>query len=118
MEPSLRKVLIDSHVAVVAIAVLFFYSFFSVARAVFALWTPALEVVFFLATAIAIRGIPYTSRTLDPLTRLYLLTTFSNILFALAYLAAAWLLSCWVYGTGPLRSLGNYRNKFSRKTDA
>jgi hypothetical protein len=118
VQASLRKVLIDSYVAAVAIAVLIFFSLDFVAKAVFALWEPALGAVLFLITAVTIRDIPYISRTLDPLTRHYLLTVLSNILLALANLSAAWLIFRWIYGTGPLRSLSTYRDKLSRKTDA
>jgi hypothetical protein len=33
-------------------------------------------------------------------------------------LACAWLLSLWIYGTGPMRILSNYRDKLKRKKDA
>ena len=121
MQASLRKVLIDSHVAAVAIAVLIFFSLdsvASVARAVFGLWGPFLEVVSFLATAVAIRGIPSSPVTRYYVTDYLLPATLPNLFLALVYLAAAWLLSRWVYGTGPLRSLSTYRDKLSRKTDA
>jgi hypothetical protein len=115
---SLRKVLIDSHVGAIAIAVLIFFFAESVTRAIFALKYPAFQLVFFLIEAVAIRGIPYIPRTLDPYNFLMLLCSLSYLLFAMIILAAAWLFSHWVYGTGPLRALGNYRGILSRKTHA
>jgi cation transporter-like permease len=115
---SLRKVLIDSHVAAVAIAVLIFFSAESVTRAVFVLKDPAFRLVYWLIEAVAIRDIPYIPRTLDPNTFLMLLCSISYFLFAMTQIAAAWLLSRWVYGTGPLRVLGNYRGILLRKIHA
>jgi hypothetical protein len=77
-----------------------------------------LEVVFYIATAVAIRGIPSAPVTRYYITDYLLPATLPNLLFALIALAGAWLLSSWVYGTGPLRTLSNYRNKLSRKTNA
>jgi uncharacterized membrane protein len=118
VQASLRKVLIDSHVAAVVVAFLIFYSLSFAIKAFSALWRPAFTAFMFLITAVAIRGIPYIHRTLDPLTRLNLLIALSNLLIALAMWAAAWLLSRWVYGTGLLRTLSSYRSKLSRKTHA
>jgi hypothetical protein len=52
---SLRHVLADSHVSVVAIAVLLIWSLDSFLDAV---WDPTLEAVSYLATTVAILGIP------------------------------------------------------------
>lgn len=119
MPASLRKVLIDSHVAAVTIAMLIF---FSAVEAVFALWEPVSQVVSYLITAVAylitavaIRDIPSFPVTRSYVTSSMLPITFTILLLALANLAAAWLLSRWVYGVGPLRSLGNLRNKLLRK---
>lgn len=115
MPSALRKVLIESHVAAIAVAVLIF---FSVAQIINAVWMPALYAVYFLLTAIAIRIIPYLPNSPDVITRQTWLNSFINLFSALASLAAAWALSRQVYGTGPLRMLGSYREKLSRKTDA
>jgi cation transporter-like permease len=115
VQPSLRKTLVDSHVAAVAIAILIFAF---VSQAAFALWGPADRVLLFLIVAGSIRDNPGLAPAPDYLTRQMLLTILTNLLSALMNLAAAWLLSRWVYGTGPLRSLGNYRGKLSRKTNA
>ena len=118
MESSLRKSLIDSHVAAAAIAILFFCSFYSVSKALLALFYPASQAVLFLITAVAIRDMSYIRHSFDPLTRMKLLTALFNIFSALADMAAAWLLSHWIYGTGPLRTLGNYRGKLTRNANA
>jgi small-conductance mechanosensitive channel len=115
VQTSLRKILIDSQVAAVAIAVLIFYS---ALEAVFALWEPVNQIVSYLITAVAIRDIPSFTATRSYATSSMLPITFVILLLALANLAAAWLLSRWVYGVGPLRSLGNLRNKLLRKKHA
>jgi hypothetical protein len=115
VQPSLRKVLIDSHVAAAVIAVMFF---FSVGEVVFALKEPASQVISYLITAVAIRDIPSIPITRYYVTSSMLPITLAYLLLATANLAAAWLLSRRVYGTGPLRTLGNYRSKLMRKKHA
>ena len=105
---SLRKILADSHVAAIAIAVLLFWSLDSAFRA---LLFPLFRAVTFLFTAVAILDIPYFSRTLTFIDSVTLLVTFSNLFSSLVCLTAAGLLSRWVYGLGPLRSLTIYRTK-------
>ena len=121
MQASLRKVLIDSHVAAIMIAVLLFSSFIA---AGLALWGPANGVLYFLATEAAGKP-PFAHPNLDDATR-YLLSeelqnlpvTLSILVEALAAVLAAYLLSRWAYGVGPLRALGSYRDKLPRKTHA
>ncbi len=105
VRPSLRKVLADSHVSAVAVAVLLFWSLDS---AFWALWGPLYRAASFLFTAVAILDIPYFSRTLTFADRSMLFVTFLYLFYSFAYLAAAGLLSRWVYGTGPFRSLSKY----------
>lgn len=96
---SLSQVLAESHVSAVAIAVLLLWM---LDWAVRGLWTVIVPVSFYVATAIAIRGIPYEPiKVIWTLTVLYLLSSFLSF-------AAAWLLSHWVYGMGPLLSLSGY----------
>lgn len=115
MQASLRKTLIESHVAAVALAVL---SFICVEEAFFAVSYPANLVVSFLIDAATNRTLPGISRTLDLMTRQNLLTSITHLIFALANTGAIWLFSRWVYGASPLRVLGNYREKLARKTNA
>jgi len=104
---SLRRVLADSHVAAVAVAILLIWSldyFFQ------ALWWPLFRVASYLLTAIAILDVPYFS-----LNRPQLLVDLLNLSSAFINFTAAWLLSRWVYGQGPFRSLSNCRIRFFRR---
>jgi hypothetical protein len=67
------------------------------------------RVATFLATAVAIRGVPYFPSTLTGADRVMLVKTLFYFFGALECIAAAWLLSHWVYGVGLLRSLSKYR---------
>lgn len=113
VKPSLREILADSHISLVAIAVLLFRSLDS---AFWALWGPLSRAVSFLFTAVAILDIPYFSHTLTLTDRLTLFITFSYLFNSFVYLAAAGLLSRWVYGVGPLRSLSKYRTSLARRS--
>jgi hypothetical protein len=115
MKPSLRQVLADSHVSAVAIAILLIWSFDSVLDA---FWNPFVNVFSFLATAVAILGLPYIPPQLTLSQRLMLITFCSFLFNAFSCFAAAWLLSSWVYGMGPLRSLKSYRERFARRRHA
>lgn len=68
----------------------------------------------FLFTAGAILDIPYLSFTLSE--RAILVTTFFYLLGALINFFAAWLVSRWVYGVGPLRSLSTYRSRLTGRS--
>lgn len=110
-----RETLAESHVAAIAIAVLLVWSLDGVFRAV---WAPVFRAVSFLFTAIAIFDIPYFSPTLTVADRFTLMTTFSNLFSAIISFFAAWLLSRWVCGVGPLRCLMSYRSKLTRRQHA
>ena len=106
---SLSQVLAESHIAAVAIAVLLLWTLDEGVRGLWTLVVPAAD---FVVTAIAIRGIPYVRiPVIWTFTVLYLLGSFMS-------LAAAWLLSRWVYGVGPLASLTEYRRGSHRRTHA
>jgi hypothetical protein len=115
MKLSLRQVLADSHVCAVAIAVLLIWSFNS---AVEALWEPFFGLVSYLITAIAILGLPYIPTQFTFSQRGMLIKSCFLLFNAFICLASAWLLSHWVYGEGPLRSLCNYRERFARGSHA
>ena len=112
MKPTLREILAHSHIAAVAIAVLLIWSLDWGFRA---LWNPLLRVAGFLFNLIAIFGIPYSSPGVNIADRLILINTFSYLFAALTSLAAARLLSHWVYGVGPLHSLSAYRTRITRR---
>ena len=115
MKPSLRQILADYHVSAVAIAVLLYWSLYWGFSALWSLLAPAAN---FLVTAVAIVGIPYGSFTFTGADRLVLTLTLIFLSNALVCLAAAWVLSRWVYRTGPLRSLSEYRTKLTRRNHA
>jgi hypothetical protein len=102
---SLRDALAESHVSAVAIALLLLFSFGSLCRV---LALPFFRIAEFLSTAIAILGVPYLSTTLTTYDRLMLIREISPLFIAVFSFVAAWLLSRWVYRSGPLRSLGRY----------
>ncbi len=106
MLASLRKVLIDSNVAAIAILVLVCWS---LAAALWAVWGPVGKLFLFLTTAVAIRDIPYISPQVTTFDRLMYLDSASFLLTALTNVIAAWLLSRWVYGRGPLNCLRIFR---------
>jgi hypothetical protein len=118
MQSSLRKALIDSHVAAIAIAVMFVAVFSYTASALSALWKPALQVLDFLMTAVAIRGVPSMTLTSRYMTDYMFPVALAYLLLASTNLCGAWLLSRWVYGAGPLCALGQYKGKLSRNTHA
>lgn len=67
----------------------------------------------FLFTAIAILDIPFFSPVFTVLNRMMLIIMFAYLYGAAVSLAAAWLLSRWVYRMGPLSSLAAYRSRIS-----
>jgi hypothetical protein len=112
MKPSLRGVLADSNISAIAIAVLLLWSLEDVFRA---LWDPLVHAAEFLFTAMAILGIPYYSPRLTVADRVMLITTSSYLFSALISFAPAWLLSRWVYGVGPFRSLSKCCSGLTRR---
>lgn len=109
---SLRELLIESHVAAVAIAVLLFGAFVC--------WFEGLSVPFerfatYSFTAIAILDIPYSSPSVTIRDRFMLDTTGLLFLGMLANLGAAWLLARWVYGVGPISALTKHRTDLTRR---
>jgi hypothetical protein len=113
MKLSLRQVLAESHISAVAIAILLIWSFNS---AVEALWEPFFSAVSYLITAIAILGLPYIPPQFTFSQRGMLVKSCFLLLNALTCFASAWLLSRWVYGSGPLGSLWkNYHERFCQE---
>jgi hypothetical protein len=116
MPASLRKTLIDSHVAAVTVVALPVSAFGMLVRAIS---DPVSQIISYLLVAVATNNITYVHRTWDFATHyLSYQATLFMIPIAFSSLAAAWLFSFWVFGMGPLRSLGSYRNKLSRKSHA
>lgn len=115
MKRSLRAILGESYIAALAIAVLLFWSLELV---FWVLWGPLYRAAEFVFTAVAILGIPYSSPGLTIQDWRMVLITVSNLYGALAFFAAAWILSRWVYGMGPLRALMQCRARLARRNDA
>ena len=115
MKSSLRRVLADSYVAAIAVSVLLLSSIDATFRAV---WPIISRAVTYLFTAIAIFDIPYFSSTITIADRLTLISTFAFLYGAAASLLAAWLLSRWVSGLGPLRFLIEHRNRLVGRNHA
>ena len=111
MKTDLRETLAESHVSAIAIAVLLMWSIDSGFRG---LWEPISRVAGFLFTAIAIVDIPYFSYSFSTLDRMNLTSTFVYVFHSLITLAAAWLLSRWVHGMNPFRTLNAYRSRLPR----
>jgi hypothetical protein len=121
VQASLRRVLIDSHVAAVAIAILIILS---LNAAIMALWGFANDVLYYLAAEAAGKP-PFAHLNLAHATPYILSNMLTNLpvrlsilVSALVCILAAWMLSRWTYGVGPLRTLGSYRDKLSRKIHA
>jgi len=115
MRPSLRQVLADSHVAVVAIALLLLWSLDAAFQA---LWPPVSHAMNFVFTAIAILDIPYFSRTFTVADWSMLVMTLAYLYSSIVSFSAAWLLSKWIYGTGPFSTLMAYRSRLIRTKHA
>jgi hypothetical protein len=102
-------------VASVAIALLLLWS---LDAAFHGLWDPVSSLGGFFLTAIAIRDIPYFSSSLNTVDRLRLIISGYFLYGAIASFSAAWLLSRWVYGMNPVRSLAECRSALNGKKRA
>lgn len=118
MFASLRKLLINSHVAAIMIAILIFRSMSFAYSALISLWEPTYRTVLFLITAVAIRGLPHVFEPYDRTSLLMFMAAAPDVLGAFVCAFAAWIVSHWVYGVGPFSSLTTHRNEFSRRSHA
>ena len=109
LNPPLRKVLADSKIADVTIALLLFGAMESGLRAI---WFPVFRLLFFLFNAIAIMDIP--THSFNELDRYQAITAISYLLTSLFVLFGVFALSYWMYGTGPIRRLRNVRDRMQR----
>lgn len=103
----IRDVMARTHVAAVTVAVLLLWSVDASFRAVWPLLSGVLEYVF---TAVVILDIPYFSWTVGHRMDVVWICIYS--FSAVAEFCAAWLVSRWVFGVGPLRCLREYRVRF------
>ena len=112
MKPSLRKILRDSHIAAVAIAVLLMWSLEWIWYAVHG---PFWRIADFVFNLIAILGLPFGSGHFTFTDRLILVSTLSYCFYAITAIAAAWLLSRWAYGMSPSGVFRGYHARIVRK---
>jgi hypothetical protein len=105
---SIQGMLRGSHVAAVAIALLFFWS---VDSAYQALWNPIFLSGKFLFEVIKLWQVPYLPPYRKAISSMVWSVPF-GLAGCLIALAMAWFLSRWVYGVGPLRGLRQAGNKF------
>ena len=102
---SLRGVMADSHVGCLIIAVLFLWS---LDWGFQAMWIPLARIASYIFTAVAILDIPSFNFRLD---RLMLYLALGYLYAALSSFTGAYVVSRWVYGCGPLRSLTDCADK-------
>jgi hypothetical protein len=112
----LRRTLVDSHVASIAILVLLGTALYQLLSALRSLWWPGCEAVIFVATAVAIRGVPSGSPW-SIVDRTFYLESASYLPLAVTDAILAWALSRWVFGAGPLHSLRNFRVEVLRRVN-
>jgi len=115
MGHAVRRALDNSHVAAVAIAILLLSMVGSILQA---LRAPFWHLLYFIINALAILEIPHLSRTLTTSDWMELIPTLANLFYGLVSLAAAWALSKWVYGSGPLCSLRRVGSQLTRRNHA
>ena len=115
MNSRLRQALADSHVAAIAVAVLLMWAFDAFCRG---LWGPLYRLFGFVLTGIAIWNIPYIPSTPTFADRLMLLAAADYLYGGFVCILGALLLSRWVYGVGPLRSLEACRSELIRRINA
>ncbi len=113
MKSSLREVLVESHVAAVAIAVLLFGAFDCGFQG---LCVPVGPVATYSFTAIAILAIPYSSPGFNRQDQFMLGMMVFWFVGMLANLVAAWLLARWVYRVGPINVLIKRRSELARRS--
>lgn len=107
MNPPLRRVLAESHIGAVACLVLLWWSLDVACRA---FWAPLYRASLYVATAIAIWDIPYSK--VHALDKLEFVLALEHFLYAIVYFVAAWMVSRWLFGAGPIRSLRTYSSRW------
>ncbi len=101
MRPSLKTILLESHVAIVTIAILLAECLIRLFQLV---WVPTRQILDILIDAVEY---PYVRHAFGGILNSDLIWM---VLFdALPFLAAAWSLSFWVFGVGPIKALATYQ---------
>ena len=116
MKPSLRQLLVESHVAAIAIVMLLSASVIWALQLL--LWLPASDAIgdWYNYAAADFTDAAYFFRHFG------LLPNWQSIIpllpLAISYVIAAWILSHLIYGAGPFRVLIGLREKLTRNRDA
>jgi hypothetical protein len=103
VKTSLREVLADSNIAAIAIAMLLVWSLDWTVRG---FWSQLGGPIEFIVRMLMMRFIPSFSDVVYLSDRVDLFVTISDFFCALIGVAAAWILSRWVFGAGPIKCLG------------
>jgi len=114
VKPRLREVLAESHVAAASVVVFLLWSLDYLFRG---LWEPLSALVSSLYDAVAIY-VPYFAPTLTVMSGNLWMATFWYLFTAFISFSAAWFLSRWVFGVGPLRCLSTYSARFFGRDNA
>lgn len=117
MRRNLNKILTDSHISAVAVAVLLLWSITYGSLALSYLLVLAGEFLFSLASDVSTwwRGglIPSSGEML--FDRMLFVMALEYLFRTLVVFGAAWIVSRCVYGAGPLRSLSQHRARVARR---
>ena len=106
----LRDVLVRSHVAAVAVALLLLSTLDGLFGGV---WPLLWEIGEYIFTTVAIRDIPYFSWSVD--NRFKLVGICLYLYSAVVSFCAAWLLSRWFFDSGSIDSLSEYFRRYFRE---
>jgi len=119
VKASLRKVLADSHVAAIAIALLLAQSLIEGIDA-FALPVAygVFSAIVFVLNTVTEREFPNISSPFHGADLLILSERLPHLVRATAYAIAAWLLARWVYGQGPIHCLRAAWSELPRRSNA
>jgi hypothetical protein len=116
MMQDIRRLLSDSHIAAVTIAVLLLWS---MNDAFYALWTPTARVSAYLFQAVATMDFTTDSSKATNMTQnAMLISAGFSMYVAGVTLIAAIVLSQWVYGTGPFHALNRCRKSLIGRQNA
>lgn len=110
MSRSFRQILAESDIAAIAISILILWAVADEIRALGPVLTSA---ACFMATAVAIRGVPS-----GPFLGRIWQWSVGFALEGIIYFGVAWVLSHWAYSVAPLRSLRECGSKIVRRNYA
>lgn len=111
MKPTLRAILVESHIPAVTISLLLLWSLQWIYQA---LLDPLLRAAGYVFNAVAILDIPYSSPGLSFVDQVRIEASAAFLSYALIHLTAAWLLARWAYAMGPFRILNAYWVRWRR----